>query len=284
MKTALISLRVLLSTVLVTAAAIMLVQSGLATPTPTPGPSATAAPVKIITGVGSAGPGIPVTPVTPTPANPNDTVRSGTFGTGVTGTGSGQLATGGGPNIHTKIVVTGLPREFHAVGVIDGKLLCPKYVQDSAGIWVLGTGCVIGASAELKKHTITRATLLGPQVQSACPAGFRSDGDFCFKPRSGGGVTGPGYTAECPKGWQDTGDACKKPETLSNCAHYKRGLGMGSAFSTPNNGGQCWACPGILHHNTFTGIDAPNACAAGNDDTVVWQSAQYRCRRPGNAG
>jgi hypothetical protein len=214
---------------------------------------------------------IDVTPVTPTPSPKNESVNSSQI-PGVVG----GLVVNPGQHSATKITVTGLPREFHSGQVIEGNLLCPKFADGG-----LQTGCVVMASEELKKHSLARATLLGPPVESQCPAGFRSDGDVCVKPipNGSGGLSanrpfkGDG---QCPSGWEDLGESCQKPETKGNCAHYKPGPGFRAAFWDQRNGGQCWTCPALLHRNpTLNSIDAADACTAGNDEGIVWQSAQF---------
>ena len=83
---------------------------------------------------------------------------------------------------------------------------------------------------------------------------------------------------KCPDGWENIGVSCKKPNTKGNCSAYGRVAGLTYAFFDPRNGGECWACP-VLMHRTFSPVDTKDpvlpACTAGNDEGIVWQSAQY---------
>jgi len=89
-----------------------------------------------------------------------------------TGLGSGvSVATSGGTA--TKITVTGLPREFHSGQVIEGKLLCPKFSTEQGASGVLVTPCVNLASDELKKHSFSRATALGPAAGKDCATDYK---------------------------------------------------------------------------------------------------------------
>lgn len=164
---------------------------------------------------------IDVTPVTPTPSANSEGVSTNKI-SGVVG----GLTTDPGHNSAKKITVTGLPREFHSGQVIEGKLLCPKFGNAQGASGVLEVPCVTLASAELKKHSFSPATALGP---------------------AGG----------------------------KDCASYSRLAGLGPAFADTHVGGQCWACPALMDRNLTAPIDAANACTAGNDTHIVWQSAQY---------
>jgi hypothetical protein len=63
-----------------------------------------------------------------------------------------------------------------------------------------------------------------------------------------------------------------------DCASYGRVAGLGAPFKDPRNGGECWACP-VLTHRTVHPVDSKDsakpACTSGNDDGILWQSAQY---------
>lgn len=60
----------------------------------------------------------------------------------------------------------------------------------------------------------------------------------------------------------------------ASCTGYGRLGGLGYAFHDPRNGGECWACP-VLMHRTIYPVDNALACTAGNVDGIMWQSAQY---------
>jgi len=60
-----------------------------------------------------------------------------------------------------------------------------------------------------------------------------------------------------------------------SCDDVKRVGGLGGAFWDGADGGQCWACPVLMHRAMGTDIHGDTACTAGNDDAIVWQSAQY---------
>ncbi|HSB11673.1 MAG TPA: tectonin domain-containing protein [Blastocatellia bacterium] len=210
------------------------------------------------------------------------------------------------------LVVTGLGPNFAEGQLLTGVLLCPKIGPGPK--LEKGCQPLFGTDPTLESRTSGPATFRGPAKADACPPGFRDDGDYCAKPpsygRSAGYVSmslceasyGQGNceqsgllfypkcatnfnafgccvcSPKCPDGWEDIGVSCKKPNTIGNCAAYGRVAGLGYAFHDPRNGGECWSCP-VLMHRTFSPVDTKDpklpACTAGNDEGIIWQSAQY---------
>src|SRR5262249_38541539 len=102
-------------------------------------------------------------------------------------------------------------------------------------------------------------------VYPKCKTGFHAVGtNFC--------------SPDCPSGWDDWGVSCRKQNRRDNCGVYGRAAGLGYAFFDPREGGECWSCPVLMHRTihpvTSTDSNFP-ACDAGNDDGIMWQSAQY---------
>jgi hypothetical protein len=67
--------------------------------------------------------------------------------------------------------------------------------------------------------------------------------------------------------------------TDGKCDNYGRAAGQGYAFYDSTNG-QCWSCPVLTHRNIgIIPVDSKDpkfpACTAGNEDGIVWQSAQF---------
>jgi hypothetical protein len=102
-------------------------------------------------------------------------------------------------------------------------------------------------------------------VYPLCKSGFHAVGTNICSPN-------------CPSSWEDIGVSCKKPNNMGNCKAYGRVAGLGYAFHDPRNGGECWACP-VLMHRTMSPVTSTDsqlpACTAGNDDGIIWISAQY---------
>ena len=223
---------------------------------------------------------------------------------------SGPVTTGGQPS-SGGLVVTGLGSKFQPGKEFPGTLLCPIIGPGPKLI----NGCQpLFGSNPLFLRTSGPATYRGQAKGDACPTGFRDDGDYCAKPEAYGrgtgyismaiceGSYGQGNceqtdllyypkckadfrsfgccvcTPKCPDGWEDIGVSCKKPNTEGNCAAYGRVAGLGYSFYDPRNRGECWSCP-VLMHRTFSPVDTKDpvlpACTAGNDDGIVWKSAQY---------
>jgi len=210
------------------------------------------------------------------------------------------------------LVVTGLGAKFQPGQLLAGKLLCP--IIGPGPKLINGCQPLFGNSA-VGNLTSGAATYRGPAKADPCPSGFRDDGDYCAKPEAYGRGAGyistalcessygqgkceqsgllfypkckTGFhafgccvcTPDCPDGWEDIGVSCKKPNTKGNCLAYGRVSGLTYAFNDPRNGGECWSCP-VLMHRSFSAVNTPKdaavpACTAGNDDGIVWKSAQY---------
>jgi len=231
--------------------------------------------------------------------------------TNPTQTTSAPVPTGGQP-AGGGLVVTGLGPKFQPGQPVLGTLLCPIIGPGPSLI----TACddPLKRNPGLAKLTSGPATYRGPAKTDACPAGFRDDGDYCAKPeaigRGAGYVSmalceasngqgnceqsgffypkcGTGFqafgcclcTPKCPDGWDSIGVSCKKPNTKGNCAAYGRVGGLTYAFFDLRNGGECWACPVLMHRTPFTKVDTKDplfpACTAGHDDGIFWRFAQY---------
>src|SRR3974390_2815253 len=84
---------------------------------------------------------------------------------------------------------------------------------------------------------------------------------------------------DCPSGMDDIGVSCRKKH-IKDCHNYGRLGGYGPAFTDPRNNGECWVCPAFLHRS-MNPVDAKSkdavaaACVSGDDDGIVWQSAQF---------
>ena len=219
----------------------------------------------------------------------------------------GQPAGGG-------LVVTGLGPKFQPGQQFLGTLVCP--IIGPGPKLINGCQPLSGNNPALASRTSGPATLRGPAKTDACPSGFRDDGDYCAKPEAYGRGVGyismglcessygqgnceqtdllyypkckTGFQAfgccicspKCPDGWENIGVSCKKANTNGNCAAYGRVAGLGTPFFDARNGGECWACPVLMHRTSpLIPINSTDtlvtACTAGNDDGIVWKSAQY---------
>lgn len=76
-----------------------------------------------------------------------------------------------------------------------------------------------------------------------------------------------------------SGNATRRGKAVNGkCDGFSRVAGQGYAFHDPRNGGECWSCP-VLMHRTMHPVTSQDpsfpACTTGNDDGILWQSAQY---------
>ena len=159
------------------------------------------------------------------------------------------------------------PTDFHDDGDYCGK---PASYGRGGGYPWQGSDGVSNPNDSMLARCKANGNPQGCEMDGAiaypkCKAGFHKVGCCVCSP-------------DCPSGWEDIGVSCHKPNTKGNCQAYGRVAGLGYAFSDPRNGGECWACP-VLMHRTMAAVDSKNplfsSCTAGHDDGIFWQSPQF---------